>query len=99
MKHLGMLRSVSPGLATSKARLVDHVDMVAPVGGIFNAHVELGAEIRPQHRLAHITDFHGVLRAEIFAQDHGFVGALRTVVSVNPGDLVFRIFRDVSAPL
>jgi N-alpha-acetyl-L-2,4-diaminobutyrate deacetylase len=96
MAHLGMSQFDPPRQATTTARLVDHVDVMAPAGGILHLEVALGAEIRPQERLGRVTDFHGTLLAEIFAKDRGIVGALRSAASVSAGDLIFRIFRDLS---
>jgi predicted deacylase len=96
MTHLGLSRNDAP--STVKPRIVDHVDLFSPAGGVLNLEIELGREVVAGTRLAVVHDFHGQRLAELIAPDSGMIGVARLTGSVQPGDLVFRLFRDVADP-
>jgi N-alpha-acetyl-L-2,4-diaminobutyrate deacetylase len=93
MGHLGMITSPKP---VHPARLVDHVDLMAPDGGALRITTRLGAQVVAGEMLAQISDLHGRAIADIRSPSDGIVGAIRIAGSVQAGELVFRIFRDVS---
>ena len=93
MGHLGMAASPQP---TNPWRLVDHIDLMAPDGGALMITTRLGAEVAAGEKLAQISDLHNRPLAEVRSPSNGLVGAMRLAGSVQSGELVFRIFRDVS---
>ena len=93
MGHLGMTASPQH---TSPTRLVDHVDLLAPDGGVLMITTRLGAEVAAGEKLAQISDLHKRPLAEVRSPSNGLVGAIRLAGSVQAGELVFRIFRDIS---
>jgi predicted deacylase len=93
MGHLGMDTSQP---RAHPARLVDHVDLMAPDGGVLVVTTRLGAEIAAGETLAQISDLHNRPIAEVQSPSNGTVGAMRITGSVQAGELLFRIFRDVS---
>jgi N-alpha-acetyl-L-2,4-diaminobutyrate deacetylase len=94
MGHLGMA-AASPQ-PTNPARLVDHLDLMAPDGGVLMIMTRLGAEVTAGEKLAQISDLHNRSVAEVRSKGDGLIGAMRVAGSVQAGELVFRIFRDVS---
>jgi N-alpha-acetyl-L-2,4-diaminobutyrate deacetylase len=93
MGHLGMTASPQP---SSPARIVDHVDLLAPEGGVLMIATRLGAEVGAGEKLAQISDLHNRPLAEVRSPSKGLVGAMRVASSVQVGELVFRLFRDIS---
>ena len=97
MVHLGMIEGVSG--PTAPARIVDHVDLLAPEGGVLSVTTRLGAEVGAGEALAVVTDVHHRILGELRAPCDGLVGAMRIAGSVHAGDVVFRVFRDVATNL
>jgi predicted deacylase len=93
MGHLGMAASPQP---RNPSRLVDHMDLMAPDGGVLMITTRLGTEVAAGERLAQISDLHNRPLAEVRSPSNGLVGAMRLAGSVQAGELIFRIFRDVS---
>jgi len=93
MGHLGMAASPQP---TNPSRLVDHMDLMAPDGGVLMITTRLGAEVAAGQKLAQISDLHNRPLAEVRSPSNGLVGAMRIAGSVQAGELVFRIFRDIA---
>jgi len=56
----------------------------------------LGAEVAAGQKLAQISDLHNRPLAEVRSPSNGLVGAMRIAGSVQAGELVFRIFRDIA---
>jgi predicted deacylase len=92
MGHLGMVTSPKP---LDPARLVDHLDLMAPDGGVLVVTTQLGAEITAGETLAQILDLHSRQIAKVRSPCDGLVGAMCIAGSVQAGELIFRIFRDV----
>jgi predicted deacylase len=97
MQHLGILADDPP--ANPDARVVDHVDIVSPVGGLLRVAVGLGDRVDTGDTVATVHDLHGNMIRELRAPDPGTIGAMRTFASVAPGDPVFRMFRDIENPV
>lgn len=93
MQHLGMLPGVPP--ANLAPRLVESFEVMAPTGGVLRMRVELGDEVQVGDVLATIHDLHGNELAAVRAPDGGLIGARLGYISVNPGDRLLRMLRDV----
>jgi predicted deacylase len=99
MVHLRMFADVAStgklGPASARRRIVDHVDLFASAGGILRVNTTLGAEVSAGEKLAVIQDFHHGDAGTILAPAAGLIGAIRGAASVQPGDHIFRLFRDL----
>jgi predicted deacylase len=101
MAHLGMLRTPADrGVPPPEPpRIVEHFDITSPIGGVVSLETHIDTEVRGGQRLATIKDFHCRVLHEVIAPAPGLVGMARVCGSVQPGELMFRIFRDVTNPL
>jgi uncharacterized protein len=97
MAHLGMLKE--PKDPVEPPRIVEHLDITSPVGGAVRLKVQVGSEVSRGESLATIQDFHCRVLHEVVAPTAGLVGMARVCGSVQPGDLLFRMFSDVPNPL
>ena len=64
----------------------------APIGGLLLRHVEPGQGVSVGQPVANITDFNGVVLAELTAAEAGTVASVRMHAAVEPDDLVAMIF-------
>jgi predicted deacylase len=96
MRHLGMSEAVAS--SNRPVTVVKRSHVLAPLGGIVRLSVKLGQQIEKGHILGSIYDLHGNLLYEVRAKHAGIVAAHRTSVSVNPGDHLFALFREIAVP-
>ncbi len=94
MGHLGM--SAATTSARTGPRIVKHVDVFAPSGGLLTIRAEIGDDVTEGDVIARVEDSCGSVIADIHAASTGFVGAARKCASVQPGDLIFRLFSDAT---
>ena len=99
MAHLGMIKAPAAAPQPVKPRVVEHMDIFSPVGGVVRLRVRLGEDVTRGTVLATVHNFHGESRHEIIAPDSGMIAMTRVAGSVQPGDMMFRMFRDVANPL
>jgi predicted deacylase len=99
MTHLRMVPDAgqpdNAGRQNPRRRVVDHVDLFAPAGGILRLNTGLGEEVSAGETLAVIQGFHHETIGKVLSPAAGLIGAVRAAASVQPGDHVFRLFRDV----
>ena len=70
-------------------------DLFAPAGGILQLKTSLGGEVSAGETLAVIQDFHHEIVGRVLSPSAGVIGAVRGAASVQPGDHLFRLFRDI----
>lgn len=99
MVHLGMLKAPAKKAKAVKPRVVEHMDLFSPVGGVVRLRVKVGEDVTRGTVLATVHNFHGDSRHEIIAPDAGMIAMTRVAGSAQPGDMMFRLFRDVKNPL
>ena len=87
--HLGL--RPDPGVAAPEAaRIVRHLEVTAPVGGVLRPTRDLGAAVRSGEVVATIDDLHARRLADV-----GVVAAYRLCSSVGPGEAVATVFEDL----
>jgi predicted deacylase len=100
MAHLGMSEMrADHRVPPATPRIVEHFDITSPIGGAMYLETQIDTEVRGGQKLATIKDFHCRVLHEVIAPRPGLVGMARVCGLVQPGELMFRIFRDVPNPL
>ncbi|MSO93766.1 MAG: hypothetical protein EXQ86_10250 [Rhodospirillales bacterium] len=99
MAHLGMVKKTTDARPAAAPRVVEHMDIFSPVGGVVRLRVRVGEDVTRGTVLATVHNFHGEARHEIIAPDSGMIAMTRVAGSAQPGDMMFRIFRDVKNPV
>ncbi len=92
LRHLGVL----PGGAapTPGARVVRHLEVGAPAGGLLRRLKEPGEPVRRGETFATVRDLWGRTVADVTSPVDGVLAACRLRPSVNPGDRVATLFED-----
>lgn len=93
LRHLGLLPG-GPSPA-SGARVVRHLEVAAPVGGLLRRTRELGDGVSRGTPIATVRDLHGEVLAHLASPVDGIVAAYRLCNSVNPGDAVATLFEEI----
>jgi predicted deacylase len=97
---LNLLRAldVLPGpvaKAHTPARMVRHVELASPVGGLLRPVVEVGDVLRRGERIATVHDLLGAILAEITSPLDGWLAMLRLCNSVDPAERVATLFEEI----
>ena len=74
---------------------IGHTDVHAGHAGLFRSAAALGDRVEPGATLGFISSLAGERIEEVRASAGGTVGLLRTLASVQPGDLMAQVFREV----
>jgi predicted deacylase len=97
LRHLDVLPGpAAPGRAP--ARIVRHVELASPVGGLLRPVRAVGDRVRRGERIATVHDLLGTVQAEITSSLDGWLAMLRLCNSVDPGERVATLFEELPDP-
>jgi len=81
------------GTSSQPAKVITHADYRANQAGLFRSRVSPGEEVEKGSLLGAIYGLAGECVEEVRAPGGGIVGIMRTFAAVQPGDLLFQLFR------
>jgi uncharacterized protein len=87
--------SDAPPPASPTARIVRHVELAAPVGGLLRPVRAVGDRVRPGDLIATVCDLLGYIQAELTSPLDGWLAMLRLCNSVDPGERVATLFEEI----
>jgi uncharacterized protein len=90
MRHLGILPE--PLVNTGYTKEITRSELLAPIGGVFVRHMEIGERVEVGQGLAAIFDFHGNPLAQINAPTGGILATIHMPAAIEPGDTAAIIF-------
>jgi predicted deacylase len=73
-------------------KIIDHRACLANFAGLFRSYVRVGDAVKKGDLLWRVQGLNGESLEEFHAPHGGIVGMLRTLASVQPGDLLSRLF-------
>lgn len=94
LRHLRALPGDAP--PTPGSRVVRHVEVGAPAGGLLRRLKEPGDTVARGEPIATVRDLWGAVQTDVTSPVDGIVAACRFCPSVNPGDRVATLFEDVA---